>query len=109
MAQPKRKRRSKHRGNAAGVVEARGRTGRAPVPSTTKADRRDRPPSWRSSMNRAAAATVLFVLVVVLLKIISLGSAIAIGAFMFALYVPLGYYTDTFVYKRRQAKLAGKA
>ena len=30
MAQTKRKRRTKHRGNAAGMVEARGRTGRKP-------------------------------------------------------------------------------
>ena len=44
MAQTKRKRRTKHRGNAAGVVEARGRTSRrenmspaertAPLPAT---------------------------------------------------------------------------
>ena len=31
MAQTKRKRQTKHRGNAAGVVEARGRTGRKPT------------------------------------------------------------------------------
>ena len=31
MAQTKRKRRTKHRGNAAGSVEARGRTGRKPT------------------------------------------------------------------------------
>ena len=30
MAQTKRKRRTKHRGNAAGSIEARGRTGRKP-------------------------------------------------------------------------------
>ena len=36
MAQTKRKRRTKHRGNAAGAVEARGRTGRKP----TEAERR---------------------------------------------------------------------
>ena len=31
MAQTKRKRRTKHRGNAAGSIEARGRTGRKPT------------------------------------------------------------------------------
>ena len=31
MAQTRRKRRTKHRGNAAGVVESRGRTGRKPT------------------------------------------------------------------------------
>ena len=31
MAQTRRKRQTKHRGNAAGVIEARGRTGRKPT------------------------------------------------------------------------------
>jgi hypothetical protein len=31
MAQTKRKRRTKHRGNAAGTIESRGRTGRKPT------------------------------------------------------------------------------
>jgi hypothetical protein len=31
MAQTKRKRRTKHRGNAAGSIEVRGRTGRKPT------------------------------------------------------------------------------
>src|SRR4051812_50140680 len=69
MAQTKRKRRSKHRGNAAGTVETRGRTGRKPTGSEKKnrggkgataaerrADRLSRPPSWRSALNRAAIA-----------------------------------------------------
>ena len=36
MAQTKKKRRTKHRGNAAGVVEARGRTGRKPTAEERK-------------------------------------------------------------------------
>ena len=36
MAQTKRKRRSKHRGNAAGSIEARGRTGRKPTGDEVK-------------------------------------------------------------------------
>jgi len=39
MAQTKRKRQTKHRGNAAGVVESRGRTGRKP----TKAEKEGKP------------------------------------------------------------------
>src|ERR1700730_8068078 len=59
VAQTKRRRRTKHRGNAAGVVEARGRTGGKPPVAEKggKADeaarakeksisRYDRPPSW---------------------------------------------------------------
>src|SRR6266516_1140874 len=36
MAQTKRKRRTKHRGNAAGAIESRGRTGRKPTPEERK-------------------------------------------------------------------------
>ena len=117
MAQTKRKRRTKHRGNAAGVVETRGRTGRRPEPvkksgRELRMERLDRPPSWRSAANRAAIASLLFVVAVVLLFKQPIGSAIAIGAFMLLLYVPLGYYTDLFIHRRRQAKKAqggGKA
>jgi hypothetical protein len=111
MAQTKRKRRSKHRGNAAGAVESRGRTGRPVAPAkggkggALRTDRLDRPPSWRSAANRAAIATILFIVVITLIGQ-KIGVAIAIGAFMFFTYIPLGYYTDAYIYKRRQAKKA---
>jgi hypothetical protein len=38
MAQTRRKRQTKHRGNAAGVVESRGRTGRKPTPGEKSGD-----------------------------------------------------------------------
>ena len=74
MAQTKRKRRTKHRGNAAGIVEVRGRTTRPASPEARKAqqkgdarkarmDRYAKPPSWRSAANRALVATILFVAV----------------------------------------------
>ena len=76
MAQTKRKRRSKHRGNAAGTIEARGRTGRkAALPggaeeghegqarAATRAQRLAQPPTWNRAILRAAAASgLLFVL-----------------------------------------------
>jgi hypothetical protein len=31
--------------------------------------------------------------------------ALALGGFMLLLYIPLGYYTDTMFYRRRQRKL----
>jgi len=37
MASTKKKRRTKHRGNAAGIVESRGRTGRKPADNEKKA------------------------------------------------------------------------
>jgi hypothetical protein len=113
MAQTKRKRRTKHRGNAAGVVETRGRTGRPPTAAERKADARakraarfDRPPSWKSASNRAAIASLLFIVAVAVLFKQSVASAVAIGGFMFLLYIPLGFYTDMFIYKRRLAKKA---
>jgi Flp pilus assembly protein TadB len=113
MAQTKRKRRTKHRGNAAGVVETRGRTGRKPTEDerkkdarTKRAERFDRPPSWKSAANRAALATILFIVAVAVLFKQSLGAALGIGGFMFLMYIPLGYYTDQFIYRRRQAKKA---
>jgi hypothetical protein len=112
MAQTKRKRRTKHRGNAAGQVETRGRTGRPPTPTERKAaakqarlERYARPPSWRSAANRALIATALFVVVVVLFFQQTIMQGVALGAFMLLIYIPLGYYTDAFFYKRRQAKL----
>jgi hypothetical protein len=111
MAQTKRKRRTKHRGNAAGVVEARGRTSRRPEPAKKsgreqRLERLDRPPSWRSAANRAGVASLLFIVAVVLLFDQPIGGAVAIGAFMLLLYIPLGYYTDLFIHRRRQAKKA---
>ncbi|HEY4095116.1 MAG TPA: hypothetical protein VGM33_06395 [Baekduia sp.] len=110
MAQTKRKRRSKHRGNAAGMVETRGRTGRPGEPAKggkggARGDRLDRPPSWRSAANRAAIATVLFIVVITVLQknfVLALG----IGLLMFVTYIPLGYYTDSYIYRKRQAKKA---
>ena len=119
MAQTKRKRRTKHRGNAAGIVEQRGRTSRPPTPAERKAERRaaaraartdrfSRPPSWRSAANRALIATLLFIAVVVLFFGQPVQSAIALGGFMLLLYIPIGYYTDTFFYRRRQQQLANR-
>jgi hypothetical protein len=111
MAQTKRKRRSKHRGNAAGVVESRGRTGRPGEPAkggkggAFRADRLDKPPTWRSAANRSAIATILFVLVISFLQK-NIAAAVAIGLIMFFVYTALGFYTDKWIYERRQAKKA---
>jgi hypothetical protein len=114
MAQTKRKRRSKHRGNAAGAVETRGRTGRPVEPvkggkgrGALRTDRLDRPPTWRSAANRSAIATILFVVVIAVIN--SPAVAFAFGIPMFFLYTGVGFYTDKWVYERRQKrKAAGK-
>ena len=115
MPQAKKKRRTKHRGNAAGIVEVRGRTGRKPTASERKTgvreearqrrlDRSLRPPTWRAAINRAAVSAILFVVLVVLLFDQSIAQGLALGAFVFLFYIPLGYFTDRFVYQRKLRK-----
>jgi len=118
VAQTKRRRQTKHRGNAAGVVESRGRTGRKPTAAEkspegrakakavqTKGNRYDRPPSWSSAFYRAMAAAVLMLLVSLFL-IRKPGQAIAIFPIVLLLYVPISYYTDQWLYRRRQRNKA---
>jgi hypothetical protein len=111
VAQTKRKRRSKHRGNAAGAVEARGRTGRKPDPQVQKKqtarerrnERLAQPPTWqRATLRAAAAAGLLFVLtqVGVLGKDVPLGQSLAVCLFAMLIYIPIGYGFDNWMYKR---------
>ena len=113
MAQAKRKRRSKHRGTPAGTIERPGRTGR---PRATQADakqiarqrrqeRMDRPPTWKSAVNRAAIAAVIFGIIIGLLNG-SITQGVLLAAFMFLLYIPMGYFADTAIYRMRQRKKA---
>src|SRR3982074_1315476 len=104
MAPTRRKRQTKHRGNAAGVIEARGRTGRKPTAAEkrgpadvakakARVDRRDKPPTWRGAFYRAGIAAV-----VLLAAMIALTGNIALSLVYFVivlgLYVPMSYYTD---------------
>jgi hypothetical protein len=121
MAQTRRRRNTKHRGNAAGIVEARGRTGRKltaqerggkPGAKATAAQRRqqrlDRPPTWKGAAQRAFFAAIFFVGIVILFLKESIGVAVAWGAFVLLFYIPMGYYLDLMIYRRRQAKKAAK-
>jgi hypothetical protein len=121
MAQTKRKRQTKHRGNAAGVVESRGRTGRKPTAAEksgkgqaaiarekalSKIDKRDLPPTWRGAFYKAMVASVLLLLVMLFLLKQSTGVA---GLFPIILvgYTVISYFTDKWVFDRRQRKKAG--
>jgi hypothetical protein len=112
MPPTKKKRQTKHRGNAAGQVQARGRTGRKPTANergSAKQDARlarlDQPPTWRGAVNRALIATLLFfVLLLLFFRNQQVGPKLGIAAFMLLVYIPMGYYTDLFIYRRRQAR-----
>jgi Flp pilus assembly protein TadB len=111
MAQTRKRRRSKHRGNAAGIIEARGRTGRKltaeerkPTSKELRAQRWEQPPTWRSAVNRALFATVLFAVLVVVLMKRTIPQAVVIAACMLVLYIPLGYYMDLAIYRRRKRR-----
>jgi hypothetical protein len=114
MAQTRKKRSTKHRGNAAGIVEARGRTGRKLSETERKSaaqnsrfprsDRANKPPTWRSAANRSLIAVVIFVAVLVLLLGQNPGAAVGLGGFLLILYIPMSYYTDLWLYRRRQRK-----
>jgi hypothetical protein len=116
MAQTKRKRRTKHRGNAAGSIEVRGRTGRKPTDSERKGggaklsaaqrreERLNKPPTWAGAAQRALFATIIFVVALLVVFKEPASRVIALSGFILLLYIPMGYYTDLFMYRRRQAK-----
>ncbi|HVW17342.1 MAG TPA: hypothetical protein VHB30_03760 [Solirubrobacteraceae bacterium] len=119
MAQTrKHRRRTKHRGNAVGMIESRGRTGRKPTGTErgsapakeTAAQRRERranqPPTWNAALSRAAISAVLFVALVILFFHQAVTTSILLGVVVMLVYVPLGYYTDRFAYRRRMARRA---
>lgn len=121
MPQTRRRRKTKHRGNAAGIIEARGRTGRRPTTAekngssrgsggsqTAKANRLDRPPTWKGALLRSmAAAVVMLLLAIVLTK--KPNEAVALFPIVLVLYVPISYYTDSWLYRRRQRQKVAKA
>ena len=112
MAQTKRKRRSKHRGTAAGTIEARGRTGRPLSPEERKKQARaearearlNKPPTWNSATKRAGLAAVFMFLFLLLTSKGNVVAAVLFGVVAFALYVPSGYYLEAYLWRRRQRK-----
>jgi hypothetical protein len=110
MAQARKRRRRKHRGTQAGSVERRARSrprSRAEARDRAKsqyAQRRDQPPTWRSAINRGLVAAGIFFFLIVLLFRRPVAAALALSLFMLAFYIPMGYYIDRFMYRRRQAQ-----
>ena len=79
-----------------------------PAARRRKATRLDSPPTWKGSFYRALfAAVLLFGLTRLGLgQGLTLGTSLALCAFSMLIYVPLGYATDGFVYRRRQKSKA---
>lgn len=112
----KRKRQTKHRGNAAGVVVARGRTGRKPTAEEKgKTDKKtrdrqkrqakmDRPPTWGGAFVRALTAAVAVIAVGILLLGMKPLLGVILLPIVLVVYVPAGYYMDLWLYKRRMRK-----
>ncbi|MGN6373198.1 MAG: hypothetical protein ACTHM1_09455 [Solirubrobacteraceae bacterium] len=101
------------------MVESRGRTGRKPTgaekqggtraqskSTAGRPNRFDRPPTWKGAFVRAMAAALLMLLISLVLLKGKSNQAIAIFPIVLLVYIPISYYTDLWLYKRR---IAGKA
>jgi uncharacterized membrane protein YoaK (UPF0700 family) len=111
MAQTRRKRTRKHRGTPAGTIERAGRTGRPQTRQEAKQISRqrretrfDKPPTWKGAVQRAALAAIVFGVFAALLLKRSVGEAALLVVPIFFLYIPLGYWTDSLMYRFRQRR-----
>ncbi len=121
MGQTKRKRRTKHRGNAVGVVEARGRTSKpsetAKKNGTTRTTRGVsnaraalKPPTLKSAALKAfMGIVILFVFFRFIGEGTSTAQAFTMCAVAFVLYTPLMYFTDKWIYNRKLRQQGGAA
>lgn len=111
-------RRRKHRGTQTGSIDRRGRTGRPRSRQEAMAQARQRrsgggksrqvargiqPPSWRSAAIRGVLTAAILVPILILFGQPAAG-AIVFAAIAALFYVPLGYYLDQFMYRRKMGK-----
>jgi hypothetical protein len=122
MAQTKRKRNRKHRGNAAGIVERPAHNSRSTTAAETtkrrpmtkdearldarkrRQERMSRPPTWRGAAQRAGIAAGLFAVLITIFFKEKIATSITLAGFMLLIYIPLSYMTDNAIYKWRQKK-----
>jgi len=103
------------------MIEARGRTGRKPRPgekgssssrgsssrSSDRGKRYEKPPTWRGSAIRAViAAVIVFAISALLVKHTTLASKLVLLPIVLALYTPMIYYMDAYMYRRAQRRRA---
>lgn len=119
MAQSRKRRSRKHAGTQAGTVERRGRTSKPGAPPS-KADQRvrsreerthrlDQPPTWRGAITRAGISALIFAVLVVIVFGRTPLQGLSLGVAMFVIYVPMAYFTDRFLFNRRQRQKARAA
>ena len=113
-------RRRKHRGTQTGSIQrrparrprnrqeamAQARSGRSrggKGKATQRPDRRDLPPTWRGAAMRGLLFAALL-LPVSLLFGQPLAGAIVLTIVAAIVYIPLGFYTESFFYNRRMAR-----
>jgi hypothetical protein len=113
MAQTKRKRRNKHRGNAVGMVEARGRTSKpsAAVRSNGKSSARGargsnarplKPPTLQGAALKALiGAAILFIFFRFIGNGATTAGALTMCLVAVVLYTPIMYFTDRWIYNRK--------
>lgn len=108
------KRKTKHRGNAAGMIEARGvthaRSGGGPAGKGGRSsDPRLREPSWRSAFIRALFAAGIFAVVMLAVLNGQPGGVIITTILLLGVYTPFGFYFDRWMYRRRLAQVGAQA
>ena len=114
MAQTNKRRRRKHRGTQTGRIDTRGPRGRPRTREEAKSrarqkqsskkrrvDPRDVPPTWSGAFKRGLIGAAVFFLLFWLAFQRPVGAAAVLSAAMLGMYVPLGYYIDRFMYRRR--------
>lgn len=101
-----RRQRSRPRNRQEAMAQARGRKSGKPSGSRrAPVDRRDQAPSWRGAITRGLLfAALLFP--ISLLFDQPVGGAIILTLLAAIFYVPLGYFTEQFFWRRRMAKQA---
>ena len=114
MAQTKKKRSRKHRGSPAGTVnrpaagaKTKARQDPKQAARERRAQRMNREPTWKGSINRAAIAAAVFGLIAALALRYDVQRSVTLAAFMFLIYIPLGYLTDRAVYNLKQRRKRG--
>jgi hypothetical protein len=115
MAQTKRKRRNKHRGNAVGIVEARGRTSKPREGAAKSSGGRGtsarggaaaaRPLKAPTLQSAAIKALIGCVILFIFFRFLGNGTsttgALTMCVVAFVLYAPLMLFTDRWIYKRK--------